>query len=305
MRNPSIEGSAAPQHPPAAVLAAARGAVSLPPAMSSLDGYVMGRSPEEYERLRDQARMWEPETARLLDRAGLARGERCLDVGCGPGETMRLMAERVGPGGAVTGIDVDATLGAQAIRALHAGRHRQCRFEPVDVQVDATLPGAPFDLVFARLLLLHVDDPAAVLRRLWEWVAPGGRLVVQEYDLLIGQVVPELEVVEEFRRVALGTYHGSGRPIRLGLHLPALHAQAGVGAPDGMDAAVRVDLLPALAPMYEAVYRSVLPAALSLGLTTEDESARWFEAFAREAGGADGHAALWPPLIGTWKRKDG
>jgi len=276
MRNPSIEGSAAPQHPPAAVLAAARGAVSLPPAMSSLDGYVMERSPEEYERLRDQACMWEPETARLLDRAGLARGERCLDVGCGPGETMRLMAERVGLGGAVTGIDVDATL-----------------------------PGAPFDLVFARLLLLHVDDPAAVLRRLWEWVAPGGRLVVQEYDLLTGQVVPELEVVEEFRRVALGTYHGSGRPIRLGLHLPALHAQAGVGAPDGMDAAVRVDLLPALAPMYEAVYRSVLPAALSLGLTTEDESARWFEAFAREAGGADGHAALWPPLIGTWKRKDG
>jgi hypothetical protein len=33
------------------------------------DGYVLGRSASEYDRLREQARMWEPETARLLDRA--------------------------------------------------------------------------------------------------------------------------------------------------------------------------------------------------------------------------------------------
>ena len=51
------------------------------------------------------------------------------------------------------------------------------------------------------------------------------------------------------------------------------------------------------------MYRSVLPTALSLGLTTPERSERWFEASARESAAADGHAALWPLLIGTWKQK--
>ncbi len=270
---------------------------------STSASYVLGRSPSEYERLRDQARIWEPETASLLDHAGLAPGTRCLDVGCGPGETMRLMAERVGPGGHVTGIDIDATLGAQAIDMLHAAGHRQCTFEAIDAETDETIPGAPFDLVFARLLLLYTDDPAATLRRLWAWVAPGGRLVVQDYDLVMSEVAPALATVDEFRRVVLDVFRHGGRDIRPGLHLPALHAQAGIGAPDGMDAGAWVGTLPTLAPMYEAVYRSVLPAALELGLTTKERSARWFDEFARETAGADGHAALWPLLIGTWKRK--
>jgi ubiquinone/menaquinone biosynthesis C-methylase UbiE len=78
-------------------------------------GYVLPRTSDEYERLREQARMWEPQTAALLDHVGLAAGARCLDVGCGPGETMRLMAEHVGPEGHVTGIDVDGAVGGPGV----------------------------------------------------------------------------------------------------------------------------------------------------------------------------------------------
>ena len=59
--------------------------------------------------------MWEGATERVLDRVGLAAGARCLDAGCGPGETMRQLAQRVGPSGRVVGIDVDATLGGLAL----------------------------------------------------------------------------------------------------------------------------------------------------------------------------------------------
>jgi ubiquinone/menaquinone biosynthesis C-methylase UbiE len=92
------------------------------------DHYLLGRTPEEYERLRWQARIWEPATAELLDRAGLAPGARCLDVGCGPGETTRLLAERTGPSGRVLGVDVDARLGRDARARLHAAGHHQCEF---------------------------------------------------------------------------------------------------------------------------------------------------------------------------------
>jgi cyclopropane fatty-acyl-phospholipid synthase-like methyltransferase len=74
--------------------------------------YALGHTPEEYERLRAQARVWAAATGRLLDQVGLGPGATCLDAGCGPGETMRLMAERVGSAGRVLGLDADPVLGA-------------------------------------------------------------------------------------------------------------------------------------------------------------------------------------------------
>ena len=61
------------------------------------DGYVHTRDAREYQRLRDQARMWQGATAGVLAAVGLGPGMSCLDVGSGPGAVMRLMADRVGP----------------------------------------------------------------------------------------------------------------------------------------------------------------------------------------------------------------
>jgi SAM-dependent methyltransferase len=271
--------------------------------VSTTREYILPRTADEYERLRVQARMWEPGTAALLDRVGLGAGARCLDVGCGPGEVMRLMAERVGPAGQVTGVDADAALGVHAIAGLHAAGHRQCTFEALDVEAADAVPGGPYDLVFARLVLLYIDDQPAVLRRLWDCVAPGGHLVVQDHDLLGGAVIPELDVVDEFLRVARGTFAASGTDMRLGLRLPSLFEEAGIGVPDGIDADVHVALLRDVAPLYEAVYRAVLPAALELGIATPDGADAWFDAFARELERPGAHSSLWPPMIGTWRRK--
>jgi ubiquinone/menaquinone biosynthesis C-methylase UbiE len=92
-------------------------------------------------------------TGRLFDQVALAPGATCLDAGCGSGETMRLMAQRVGTSGRVTGVDVDAPLGAQGVAMLRGAGHRQCGFERVDLTEREPVPGAPFDLVYARLLL--------------------------------------------------------------------------------------------------------------------------------------------------------
>ncbi|WP_030439915.1 SAM-dependent methyltransferase [Actinoplanes subtropicus] len=114
--------------------------------------YALRRTPEEYERLRLQARVWEEATGRLLDRVGLAAGARCLDAGCGPGETMRLMALRVGPAGRVTGIDADAPLAARTERMLHDGGHRQCRVIAHDLTAYESVPGGPARTTWSSLV---------------------------------------------------------------------------------------------------------------------------------------------------------
>lgn len=89
--------------------------------------YSLGHTQLEYDRLRAQARIWEHDTARLLDWIAVKPGASCLDAGCGPGETMRLMADRTGPHGRVVGIDVDARLAGVTESALREEGHGQCR----------------------------------------------------------------------------------------------------------------------------------------------------------------------------------
>ena len=260
--------------------------------------YVLERNTDEYERLRMQARLWEPATERLLDRIALDPGATCLDVGCGPGESMLLLADR---GAHVLGVDVDADAGAHAIARLDAAGHDRCAFEVADAERE--LPDGPFDLVFARLFLLHVDDPAAMLKRLWDRVALDGHLVVMDHDMGSPGVVPPLESTHEFNRVVLGAFAATGSDLELGRRLPWLHEQAGIGSPDGTEITGRLEPLREDAEVYAAIFRSMLPAAISLGLTTQERGERWFEQLERDVERHGERALMWPLMVGTWKGK--
>jgi ubiquinone/menaquinone biosynthesis C-methylase UbiE len=266
------------------------------------DTYALERSAAEYERLRTQARVWEDATERILDRIGLAPGARCLDAGCGPGETMRLTAERVGPRGGVLGIDLNEPLGAQAIEMLHGAGHRQCKFARLDLSAGDALP-AQYDLVYTRLLLFHLPDRVAVLRRLWDAVAPGGCLVVQDYDIAPAGAVPALDSYEAMMRTITDAFTVAGADVRIGVRLGELFAQAGVGAPDGTDVAGRLETVGGGRWMVEGVYRSLLPVAPAHRLTDEAEAAALLAQAARDGERFADRPMLFPLMMGAWKRK--
>src|SRR5438477_11537486 len=86
------------------------------PASPVSDGvsYVLGHSQRELERLGTQARRVDPMTRRFFEAAGIAPGMRVLDVGSGAGHTALLLADLVGAGGEVVGVDRSATALATA-----------------------------------------------------------------------------------------------------------------------------------------------------------------------------------------------
>jgi 2-polyprenyl-3-methyl-5-hydroxy-6-metoxy-1,4-benzoquinol methylase len=72
-----------------------------------MTGYVIRGGQPGYDRLLLLAREHWADTRALLERAAVAPGLRCIDIGCGGGEVTMAIARLVAPGGSVVGVDTD------------------------------------------------------------------------------------------------------------------------------------------------------------------------------------------------------
>jgi len=160
------------------------------------------------ERLALVNRYLNPGSERLLRAAGLAPGMRVLDVGCGQGQMAHFLAREGGPAGHVVGVDASAAqLAIAAARCPHPERTSWLCGSADDLS-DL---GAPFDLVYCRLLLMHVSDPVAVLAAMVRALRPGGALVVETAIVSSLRIVPERPDADLWQRwwFALGDAIGA------------------------------------------------------------------------------------------------
>jgi SAM-dependent methyltransferase len=142
--------------------------------------YLIRGGIEGRERLRVLSRVMRPATLALLERAGVAAGMRCLDVGCGGGDVTFDLASLVGITGSVVGVDVDTTK-----VELARGDAEQAEMSNVEFQAADLTDGLgqdEYDVVYARFVLTHLADPEAGLAAMLRALRPGGRVVVEDID---------------------------------------------------------------------------------------------------------------------------
>jgi ubiquinone/menaquinone biosynthesis C-methylase UbiE len=128
-------------------------------------------APERFDAL---SGMFDRCTIRHLEDRGVSESWRCLEVGGGGGSITSWLANRVGPTGRVIVTDIDP----RYLEPL-AGENVEVRKHNI---VTDRLPDATFDLIHARLVLVHLPEREEVLTRLVSALKPGGWLVDEEFD---------------------------------------------------------------------------------------------------------------------------
>ncbi|MDR3467611.1 MAG: methyltransferase domain-containing protein [Xanthobacteraceae bacterium] len=109
----------------------------------------------------------------LVTRAAVRPGERIIDVGCGCGASSVDLAQLVGPGGEVVGVDISAEMLARA--RARAPATLPVSYLLADAAAHAFPPGAS-DLLFSRFGVMFFPEPVAAFRNLAAALKPGGRL---------------------------------------------------------------------------------------------------------------------------------
>jgi SAM-dependent methyltransferase len=120
--------------------------------------------------------MFDSESVRHLKSCGVAPGWHCLEVGGGGGSIAKWLCMRVGTKGRVVVTDIDTRfLETVKLPGLEVWQHDLTR-DP--------LPEAAFDLIHARLVLVHLPDKEKLLEKLVVALKPGGWLIDEEFDSL-------------------------------------------------------------------------------------------------------------------------
>lgn len=182
-----------------------------------------------YERLQLLARERWPDTAALLDRAGVAPGMTMVDLGCGGGNVTIEIARLVAPALA-TGIDMDEVKLALAREAAVAQGIENVVFRTMNLH--DWHESAAYDVAYARFVLQHLSQPVQMLRQMWEAVRPGGVMIVEDADFDGWTCHPPSSGLDFFTRTYAEVIRRSGGDHSRARKLYALFVEAGIGRPE-------------------------------------------------------------------------
>ena len=262
--------------------------------MPEEDGYLLdNRQAEAGARLDALATLFDPSTFRHLASLGVAAGWRCWEVGAGGPTVATWMSDRVGPDGDVLATDIDLTwLGQGADLPFRTARH--------DVALDPP-PDGPFDLVHARLVLVHLPRRPQALASMISVLRPGGWLLIEDADpalqplTCIDEYGPEQRLANKLRRDFRSLLGAHGAQTDFGRTLPRLLRKGGLEDVAG-DAYFPI-AGPACTALERATVEQMRERLVSSGLAGEEEIAQHLENIAT---GALDFATS--PMISAWGR---
>jgi SAM-dependent methyltransferase len=129
------------------------------------------------QRFRSLETLYNPWTIRHLEATGIGPGWQCWEIGGDGGSIAAWLAERCGQAGQVLVTDIDPRF----LTVLATLNQPTIEIQRHDIGTDP-LPAQTFDLIHARLVLIHVPAREVALERMVTALKPGGWLIVEDFD---------------------------------------------------------------------------------------------------------------------------
>jgi SAM-dependent methyltransferase len=249
------------------------------------------------ERFAAFVELFDPSTFSHIERLGLAPGWRCWEVGAGGVSVVQWLAAQVGPHGHVLATDIDVTWAARATEQSSP----QVEVRAHDVALDPP-PEGQFDLVHARLVLVHVPQRERALAAMVRALRPGGWLFVEDADPALQPLSaleergPEQALANRLRTGFRALMAGRGADLAYGRTLPRLLRESGLSD-------VRADASfpvahPACARLERATIHLIADQLVENGIATRGEIELHLDNVA--SGRLD---LTQPPMIAAWGRR--
>lgn len=262
--------------------------------------YVLGSDEPEIARLDAQASSIAAPTDTLLRAAGIGGDMRVLDLGTGLGHVAFLLAALLEDGGSVLGVDREERLLEIAEQRRAAAGHANVAFVQGDARTFTAVE--PFDAIVERLMLFHLPDREAVLRRQIDALKPGGTMLLVEFDIGAMRSEPDVPLVTAAREWMEAAFRSVGADPRIGARAGELLRGAGFADVSTFG------LVPYLGPhdpigpiLCAGIIRSLAPRILSEGIATEAELGldTLQERVAEQVAARDA-TMLTPAVVGAW-----
>lgn len=273
--------------------------------MTPEPGYLLdNRTGEAGARFTALSALFDPSTFRHLTDLGVGAGWRCWEVGAGGPSVVNWLADRVGPTGAVLATDIDTSWLADTApdTAPDTGATNvQVRLH--DVAGDPPPNGelGPFDVVHARLVLVHVPDRDRALAHMVAAVRSGGWVLVEDADpalqplSCLEETSPAEQLANKLRRGFRDLMAARGVDLAYGRKLPRLLRAAGL-VDVGADASFPI-AHPACRPLEQATIALIRDQLVANHIATDTEIDRHLANVA--AGRLD---LAQPPMVAAWGR---
>lgn len=208
-------------------------------------------------------------TKNLLTDAGIKKGMKVLDIGCGRGDVSLLLADLVGAEGTVLGIDLDDNSLIHARERVQENKLTNVTFIKANLST-LSIDHGQFDAIVGRRVLMYLPDPKSVIADLSTLLKVDGMMIFQEHDSTMapGSAVP-MPLHDQVNKWIWDTVEHEGGNIHLGFDLWSLLSQKGLVVEKVRAEAVlqTPDSPFPIAP----IVRAMLPRIIENSLATEEE----------------------------------
>lgn len=179
--------------------------------------YILNTDDKARERLTLQHQLYADSSVNLLKEAGVIKGMKGLEIGCGSGAMTQELLKLVGNEGPLLSIDLSQEQ-INYVKKL-AKDFANIRFKVWDVNRLSEL-GEQFDFIYCRMVLHHIADAHPVILQMKECLKPGGVIIFEEPSIFDSTFCyPSSNTYEQFAQLVRACFTSSKRDLDIAYRL--------------------------------------------------------------------------------------